>query len=379
LATGQFLDGKPHGAWIHNDHEGKLVTSCQYQNGLLHGTMLQKNRAGNTDKIHYNHGKLLSRIYQSDTKYFTEENKIDSSVLGNLMVFKTTYKNGQIIRITSNWQLPYWMNVSGSDGPYMEADTSGRITKKGTYLMGTKVGEWSEWDKKSVQLVSRTYPLPTIPSTDFYFFHENGQLAVAGNSINMQPDGVWNHYNDQGQLIWQTHYAGGIKQGEEVQYHAYQQNYYLYASQTYQNNQITGVSTTFFQTGEPRTIDHYENGVQVGLSIEYAKPGIILKKINYQKGRMTGDIQLNNSDGTPKLTGTLDNGVLQGAVTESETNYLPRQQPTSSIMWTGQYKNGLRVGEWSSFDAKGNKLSTLRPQKGCYSTYASSVRGCMTD
>jgi antitoxin component YwqK of YwqJK toxin-antitoxin module len=350
-AYGQFVNGRPHGKWVHNDYEGKQTTSCEYRNGLLHGIMKKSNRAGRIDTNVYENGRLVKSTSYSGFEYTLEETIVDSSEWGLLKVNTMRYGNGNLMRSRSVWSLPTWMKASGLDGPVLEADTSGQIRIKGTYFMGAKVGDWLEWDEKKTALQATTYPFPSIPNTDIYFFHENGQVSVTGNLVNMLPDSIWNYYDNKGRLYLQCRYVAGVKQGEEVEYGTYRDSNYI------------------------KSINTYVDGLLESTSIEYSTPGKILEKIDYQNGRMTGSIARYTYEGLPLLSGTLENGVLQGVATEYERRELPRQQAKTAKVWVGQYKNGIRIGEWTAYDEQGNKLSTCQMNPKSNQTYQSSRYG----
>jgi antitoxin component YwqK of YwqJK toxin-antitoxin module len=351
LASGRFVKGKPHGAWIHNDHNGKIVTTCTYKKGLLHGVMTNRNYAGKTDTMIYKYGQMVNHTIQSNFSYRTEDTTVDLSQWGALILNKTYHKSGHLVRVQSQWNFPSWISRSGLDGPYLLADTFGQVSMKGTYFRGAKVGEWLEWDKKKSALVTKTYDFPTIPPADFYFFHENGQVSVMGKVTNLLPDSIWNYYNDQGQLISQCRYVAGVKQGDEVEYYADKDKYYLKASKT------------------------YVNGLLEGSSVEYSTAGVILQKIAYQNGQMNGHIVLNNYDGKPRLIGILENGVIQGTVKEYINQEHLRQRFPRAKFWVGEYKNGVRIGEWTAYDDKDQKISVCHMNPAHRQTFQSSMYG----
>lgn len=137
--------------------------------------------------------------------------------------------------------------------------------------------------------------------SEAYFYHENESLAAHGIYRNGLKDSVWTNFLPSG------HYS---------------------SSETYNNDVL-----------------HGEKIIYYGPEVAVEKQRIILRKSNYENGRLNGEFIEYFPDGVVKAKGRYKEGVLDGLV----MRYHPNGKPMFEERWKYRKKHGL----WKTFDESG--------------------------
>ena len=142
-------------------------------------------------------------------------------------------------------------------------------------------------------------------------FYPNGILKSEGNRLNYELDSLWEFYNEYGDTVQKINYRHGKKNG------------YLF---TYEYKYDKGKAT-----GGIVSKELYLDDIKQGTSYYYDK-GILVKSINYKKGKKQG------------LSKDFDNSGRIIAITEYSNDYIINRERINQTD-----KSGLKQGIWKSF------------------------------
>ena len=199
------------------------------------------------------------------------------------------------------------------------------------------------------------------------FYYDNGEKASEGHFKDGQPhgmwksyypsgiiksigykdmgksDSLWKFYGEDGQLNWIYRYENDLKNGCAKKYdslgNVIQETFYV-------DGVKQGDETQFYPDGSVKRILRYENGKEEGLALEYNKEGTVITEEMYDGGFLKRKEEFNRYDEEGNKTGVwrtyFDNGEIKTEIS---------------------YKGGKKEGTSKLFDQDG-KLISINKMKG---------------
>jgi uncharacterized protein len=195
-----------------------------------------------------------------------------------------------------------------------------------SYENGERHGWCREWSPSGVLLVEAKYELGQ-PASNFRQWHENGQLAALIPVMNGLREGAEERF-----------YANGVAQGVA---HFHQ-------------DQLHGEIKTWFEDGSLQRVQHFEDGMPVGLHKEYLqakdKDGNpqLSRVISYSKGKLDGEQKSYHKNGLAQAVVTYRDGVLNGLKALWDEN--------GNLIEEGWYEMGNLQGRFFHREADGREV-----------------------
>lgn len=357
-ATGQFLNGQPHGEWIHADLSSNrygLEIKAYYNQGRLHGTKSYGQLKKGIELISfvetYENGVLISSesYYDNDPKRIHRKysNRFEDAILARTQIEYDSIGDKVSEQTATKITNGLFWNNNVSHGRYINRKKYrySKLCSEGNYYYGAKIGPWTYYNNEGEVDSTVNYPIPINSSFDFCFYHPDGTIAAEGNMIEGHPEGVWHEYDDAGKLLGKVTYKNGLINGlVERPNKAY----------TCIDNKRNGMSKTYYNNGSLFKMEHYKNDFLDGPSSEYYSTGQLKRKASYKNGHLIGTDQEYNSEGKLIKETNYDN---KGA----KTGYHKTHDSLGKLLAEGVYVNGYKSGVWLLRTSTGNVIEKEYP------------------
>jgi len=324
IKKGGIKNGKYEGNFYEYNEDGKIAFEYYYKNGVLEGKYCRN--------FYNNEGKLSGKycgLYSNDLEnglwrniildskeektiefwnYTNGELNGDFKEIKNDSIFIGNYKNGLL-----NGSLNIYSNrfavILGQD---FDDSLNWKLIETGEYFNGEKNGYWK------------------------YFYDLTGNISKEGNYIKDEKQGAWKYYidnlidneknsssaNDNLYLI--SNYQNGNKNGKEEQY------------------------SSIIKTQIPCDT-HEKNTIEDSC---YSYKRIFFKQVaNYKNGEPNGEYIYEDTSGITLIKGNYIAGEKNGFWLES-IKVAQDSGKSAYKFQEGNYKQGIRDGEWISYYKK---------------------------
>lgn len=155
-------------------------------------------------------------------------------------------------------------------------------------------------------------------------YYCNGNIRYVGEFKDNEPSGEFLHYSEDGVLIAKGKYNGKMKHGR----------WDFYSD----------------KTGSLVLVENYDNGVVVGKTAAYSpNSNNIVEETDYVNGVKQGVYKKYYDNGSLMVNAVYENDKLNGKYISYYHNGAMREE--------GLYKEGVKVGEWRTYDLEGNVIS----------------------
>ncbi len=343
IQEGTYNEGKKVGRWYMLYQQEDLEVICFYSENRLSGNYLKRKIDGKVlEEGNYDKGIPVGewRYWDNEKKEYVISDKGNMALdPGNVpsevwrahlkfMEGKWHYKNlaysGKIIEHHRNKQLSYEAELQ--DGCYLwenQYHFDGSIKSKGVYKDCQKEGRWVS-------------------------YHDNGKLAKEEFYSNGKIDKYYVEYNENGQPIRSAEYKNTKLHGSYKTYQTTQHCHCLKWEAEYKNGQLNGIQKSYDEFGNLIVSKSYENNKLNGwykifreqASKQFMKDGNVVESWAFY----------DHVDGKIKVHYKADKGIKNGIYEEFHPTGFPKVK--------GQYKNGMKEGEWTVF--LGNTSQQLR-------------------
>jgi uncharacterized protein len=169
-------------------------------------------------------------------------------------------------------------------------------------------------------------------------YYENGQLKSEGNRLNFELDGLWKFYDDSSRLQVSIEYKKDHKNGLRTTYKLDET-----IAENFVDDIKQGLTTYYYPDGKIRLIIPFINGLEQGISKEFAKDGTVVTYIEYKKGFIVSRERINRKD---------RNGLKQGRWKFFYENGL--------VKLDGVYKDDKKNGYFKDYDENGQLLAVRK-------------------
>lgn len=169
-------------------------------------------------------------------------------------------------------------------------------------------------------------------------YYENGNIKSEGNRKDFELDSTWKFYDDSAHLQVTIDYKGGKKNGLKITYQPGET-----ISENFVNDVKQGNTLYYYPDGKLRLFIPFVNGLEEGISKEFAPEGTVITYVEYKKGFMVSRERINRKD---------RNGLKQGRWKFFYDNGL--------VKLDGVYKDDRKNGYFKEYDEKGQLLSVKK-------------------
>lgn len=179
-------------------------------------------------------------------------------------------------------------------------------------------------------------------------YHENGQVRYKGQFKNNEPIGDFLYYSENGNLIAKNTY---LKKSQESVSEMYSENGQVIAKGNYLNKKKNGEWKYFSEKdGSLVLVEYYDNGFLNGESVVYfSGTQNVIEKTSYVNGVKHGPYKKYYDDGLPMVDANYKNDKLDGVFILYYHTGAPKEE--------GSFKDGIKIGQWKTYDIEGNVLS----------------------
>lgn len=340
----------------------------------------EKYKSGNLEKlVKYRGENIALEIIPSKNIYvsYDKQNKKNGVIDEVLGTYEETMDNKKVVgkvidKFTLNRELKG--NIDSLKEAYVNLING--VVKIETYSNDTLVGR--EFYENGIKIM------------EYNEWHENGKQRVKGNYKNGRENGEWIEYNEKGQAVKISYYENSdsirVIEGDsdgilKRKYHIFRKTgEYIGEYKEYHKNGVVK------QEGIYRNeIMHSEFTEKDGRWKEYNSKGKVIKIENYSYGKLNSTIEYNYKTGIAKVKNgnyvkeykspkyyyikktkeyqtipTDDNKDILKMYTEingkKDGYYAELYENTGKRMIDGNYKNGLKDGEWKEYDKTGSNI-----------------------
>ena len=169
-------------------------------------------------------------------------------------------------------------------------------------------------------------------------YYENGQLKSEGFRKNFELDSTWKFYDDSARLMVTIRYKSGRKNGMKTTYHAGET-----VAENFVDDVKQGNTLYYYADGKLRMTVPFVNGLEQGISKEFASDGTVITFMEYKKGFMISRERINRRD---------KDGLKQGRWKYFYDN--------GQVKLDGVYKDDLKNGYFKDYDLNGQLLTVRK-------------------
>ncbi|MFZ4785681.1 MAG: hypothetical protein ACOYLH_09395 [Flavobacteriales bacterium] len=250
-------------------------------------------------------------------------------------------------------------------GPLFEEEGKGtKFTRKGEELTGDFY-----FSNSVLQGIGKLDP-KIGKEGEWYFYHENGEVANIYSYFANKPDGLCKSYFSNGVLRKEEDYDNGLYNGKVREYNV---TGFIVSESTYENGKESGAGKAFHDNGAPQyeysvnangevPVTYFsENGIKsstmtmkgsdpIGKATYYLANGNEDYSLDFVNGKTNGSFVTHFSDGTKSVEGEFKDGEREGL-----WKYYYHE---GGVKEEGTYKNGELNGEWKNYYPNGQLETT---------------------
>lgn len=185
-------------------------------------------------------------------------------------------------------------------------------------------------------------------------YHQNGQIRYTGEFKNNEPLGEFLYYSEKGELTAKINYEK--RKGKDMQpqlstCEMYSTNGNVIARGNYIDRKKHGQWEYFSENGGVLILkENYDNGLLTGTSVAYSPmTQNIIEETEYLNGIKDGLCNKYYDNGRPMVKMSYKNDKLDGNYISYYPNGIPKEE--------GMFKDGIKIGEWKTYDMEENVVS----------------------
>jgi len=333
-----YLDGKPHGRQVYYHNNGKVGMLINSDHDTFHGPVMTFFYDGSIDTVgnynhHKKHGQFCWYHVNGKTKKIAE---YQNDVLHGL--YAECNNTGQPVWIgyynggkkTGIWQSYYVNGVLEEElsyykdqlhGDYKGWYESGAIKITGCHYFGKRHGLYTKYHDISPSQShddddsNGSSSSGGDSSNDQHQHHRKGVIKSQGQHVNNRRDGLWNFYNERGQVVSSANYMGGQYHGIHRKFiEDANHNMVLQTEDHYQSGELHGPHFHYNHNKGRYIVGQTVDGYKTGLWITYDHLTHSIIKVNsYQDGvRLSSSVAatVSNSIDTVTNNDVIDNDAV---------------------------------------------------------------------
>ncbi len=313
----KFYKGNGYHIYEKNFYRNGHVNEISYKNIGLNISFYEngdyRNFSGKVFKVSWNKDKtLLSIIYSENKKsaYLYFENGVPKT--------KELWLDG----IKSDSIAYTWMNPP-----------NGKMILKqvGDSINGKREGKWEIYYPTGNLWIEMHYKNDLLDG-EYIERSIDGQIVQLVHLKDGLRNGMSESWTTTGEKLTEENYLNDLKNGVQKEW-TMKKNYYLASISNYSNDTLNGAKYQFGENGDTIFYANYRNGERDGICKTYDRDEHYLSEAyTYKNDKKNGDAFIYSKEGY--------------------------------ILWKGSYHNDRRHGEWTQYNEKGKKISTVLYEYG---------------
>ena len=407
-AKGMYNDaGKQEGPWIYYYFDGTVRSKIIFANGLqtdlctwyfkdgtVSSTTFYKGDLADGESVsHYLTGTPNAVThYRADKEEGLKAGFFDNGDTSYIEYYSAGVLNGPVKtwyrsrQVESEYQM-----VNGKwEGPYVKYFENGRISSQGNYSKDVQDGDWKTF-YSSGQLKTEQNYSSGKPDGDGKEYNENGTVSETYTYKHGKIEGQAHYYDDDGKQYAIFQYEKGMLQHatyydksgkpisqsqrdkDKIDLNEYYPDGRKRMEGTFNaNDNIAGVETFYYPSGQTQETDEYIDGDQNGRSLDYYPDGTKKTESYYNGGKLDGFYRSYYANGQTHEQGWYSDNELcgpwvvyddLGSLTDSTfysdgamTGYKESYSPNGRRETEAIYKQGW-LQEVIQYDSNGNPLT----------------------
>jgi antitoxin component YwqK of YwqJK toxin-antitoxin module len=336
-AETNYKDGKRDGTEkVYDIADGRLIETVQYNADQVESN-LRVNR--------YDRENKKTGLWRT---YFPN-GKLRSSCL---------YENGEPVKDCEEWDekgnpLNEETSVPGHDFPTIRETfhQNGQIAESGAFKDGYKQGVFNSYDSTGVWLGSELYATDTLQAQGFVlpdgrydstwvFYYPTRKPKSKGKYKDGLKSGPWIYYYPTGRKEQDGYYRKGLVDGNWTWYYP---NGEIRRTEFYNRGLLEGLQTEYDSLGNKLSETNYEANIVTGNWFYHVNDHT--EKGEYEMGLKNGPWKYYYLDHTLMFKGTFKDDRPMG----KHITYFP----SGRKRYVRKYKNGQKHGTWKEFDENG--------------------------
>lgn len=334
-STSNYMNGELNGAYKVFYPNGKTKSEGNTLNGYYDGPYTEYYSNGNIKSTYtYNEGVIngLYKVYDRDGK----------------LHYEYEYRKDEVIAYTffdKKGNVTKEARKKGGEFFYEEYSPIGIKTTEGLYdIKGGKIGDWKYYSKNGILTASCTYK-DNLLDGEYTTYHDSGELLSISHYSKNVIDGYYKEFYPNGQLYMQGWYKNGKEFGE---WRFYYKDGTIYSKNFYHKGQLHGNQVYFGVEGKLSSTNTYRFGEL--LKQTYLKSnGQVLQEIDHSSFQADTTLVFHYENKEPQIKATYSYGVQNGPFIYMDFY--------GNVLQQGNYLNGEKHGEWTTFHENGQVLN----------------------
>ena len=309
---------------VYNEKKGGYLNhQSTYQSGLEHGTHYWFYPNGKP----YTTTEYVEGKRHGQEKKYTEDGKLQFVVdYENDTVKENKYYNNDIL-------LQREVILGAHDMLIEQFDSSGKLKTKGkvanrkksfrlSFIDETRDGTWEFYEAGKLQLKKQYKNGKLIREMDAAilemienkasgtfkeYWGNTSSVKRIMNFKNGKPEGEWKYFS-WGNLIQKETYEDGKEHGI---WETYSSDGLLVKRIGFEHGTLSGTYEEYHYNGKPEILGSFKDGEEEGVWKEFAMDGKLLWKEEYKQGKMVGIWEKYHDNGNLYWKFELDNGVIK--------------------------------------------------------------------
>ena len=181
-----------------------------------------------------------------------------------------------------------------------------RLVESGYYDNDEKTGLWQEFDENGNLKESITYANGVKEGENIEFYADGVSIKNRGDYLNGKQNGIWRGYYPSGKLKWETGFNEGLFEGKNVDYW---ENGQIKASGVYRNDAKDGVWIDRDEEGRITSRASYSEGFGSMIGY-YPESGVVKVEGSWSDGKLHGQAKNYHPNGQLSMIREFEFGEL---------------------------------------------------------------------
>lgn len=200
------------------------------------------------------------------------------------------------------------------EGVWEKRRPNGRLLYRAEYRAGELVGRTTRYDEFG--RVESTIDYRDAHVAYVCLYDDRGRKQGEGLFYDRQKDSIWRYWS--GDLLVRVEgWKRGVKHGV---FEVYSSSGKLAERQNWKDGRLHGLQELYYASGALRMVSRVENDVPVGVTYTYFSNGLVRSSGQYKDGLREGEWKIWDIDGKLESVTTYDRGRIVGGDTSKEVS-----------------------------------------------------------
>lgn len=163
---------------------------------------------------------------------------------------------------------------------------SGELRYEGYFENGKEIGYFKYYYKSGNLDTELLYTIPGIQS-EARIYYSNGYIKALGNYCDKKRCGLWEYFDDKGNILSKENYLNDLLEGDVVFY--FGGTGVVMESYEYKNGKKNGQAFEFYESGAVKILTFYVDDKIEGEFSVFDRKGILMESGFYNEGFREGE------------------------------------------------------------------------------------------